>query len=58
MHAIDRPSHFEFVAIGSVQPDAMELISSLARIALAERRYAISQSVLVRRRGRWQAVAP
>lgn len=50
------PARDLLFTIGSGQPDAMELISSRARIALAEKRYAISQSVLVRRVGRWQAV--
>jgi uncharacterized protein YtpQ (UPF0354 family) len=51
------PARDLLFTIGSGQPNAMELISSRARIDLAEKRYAISQSVLVRRGGTWQAVS-
>ena len=50
------PARDLLFTIGSGQPNAMELISSRARIDLAENRYAISQSVLVRRGGKWHAV--
>lgn len=50
------PARDLLFTIGSGQPNAMALISSRAMIDLAEKRYAISQSVLVRRGGKWQAV--
>jgi uncharacterized protein YtpQ (UPF0354 family) len=50
------PARDVLFTIGSEQPNAMELISSRARMDPVEKRYAISQSVLVRRGGRWQAV--
>lgn len=50
------PARDLLFTIGSGQPEAMALISSRARTGLAEKRHAISQSVLVRRGGRWQAV--
>jgi len=49
------PSRDLLFVIGSAQPNAAELIGARARIELAEKRYAISQSVLVRRGGKWLA---
>lgn len=51
------PSRDLLFVVGSARPNANELIASRARIELAEKRYAISQSVLVRRGGRWLAHA-
>lgn len=50
------PARDLLFTIGSEQPDAMQLISNRARTDLVEKRYAISQSIVVRRGGRWQAV--
>jgi hypothetical protein len=49
------PSRDLLFVIGSERPNADELISRQARIELAEKRYAISQSVLMRREGKWIA---
>jgi uncharacterized protein YtpQ (UPF0354 family) len=51
------PSRDLLFVVGSARPNANDLIASRARIELAEKRYAISQSVLVRRGGKWLAHA-
>jgi uncharacterized protein YtpQ (UPF0354 family) len=49
------PSRDLVFAIGSEWQDAHELIANEARVELADKRYAISSSVLVRRDGKWTA---
>jgi uncharacterized protein YtpQ (UPF0354 family) len=49
------PSRDLLFVIGSARPNAGQLIAARARIELAEKRYAISQSVLVRKEGKWLA---
>ena len=51
------PSRDLLFVVGSATPNAEQLIAAKARIELAEKRYAISQSVLVRRDGKWVARA-
>ncbi|MBX3628040.1 MAG: DUF1444 family protein [Rhizobacter sp.] len=51
------PSRDVLFVVGSDRPNARELIAAKARIDLPEKRYAISQSVLVRREGKWLARA-
>ncbi len=49
------PSRDLLFVIGSDRPNSLALISEKARIELPDKRYAISQSVLVRRAGKWVA---
>ena len=51
------PSRDLLFVIGSARPDSAELIAAKARIVLIDDRYAISQSVIKRREGKWQAFA-
>lgn len=49
------PSRDLLFVVGSSRANADHLINARARIELPEKRYAISQSVLIRRAGKWLA---
>lgn len=51
------PSRDLLFFIGSEQPNAYEIIVDKARTKLEDTRYAVSQSVLVRREKKWYAMA-
>jgi uncharacterized protein YtpQ (UPF0354 family) len=51
------PSRDLLFLVGSDAPNAERLIAAKAQIELVEKRYAVSQSVLIRRDGRWVAHA-